>query len=79
MATAKAKDLTTSTTPTAPVTDSAADLVALNWMIVGGHFFNMLAAILAILVIKQIDRMQEEKSQHLAAAAASAGLDMSLN
>lgn len=59
--------------------NSAADLVALNWMIVGGHFFNMLAAILAILVIKNIDRLQEEKSQRLAAAATSAGLDVSMN
>ena len=50
--------------------NSAADLVALNWIIEAAYFFNLLAAILAILVIKNIDQMQEEKHQRLLAASA---------
>ena len=52
--------------------DTASELIAASWVYVGSEGLAIPAAILAILLVRGINRRQEEKHQHLAAGATPA-------
>lgn len=52
--------------------DTASELIAASWVYVGSEGLAIPAAILAILLVRGINRRQEEKHRHLAAGATPA-------